>query len=427
MLKGRLQVDGTSTFNGLVTMNQFIANRAFFNGDVTVNGVLRFGPTGKIDLGELLAATPSLLTVGQLTVTQSASITGTLTVSGMSTVAGIEATSIKSNTLNIISTAVIGGGLHVSATITANYFVGDGSKLTGIAADGAWTRGDQSINYPDKVGIGVATPVAPLSIGNSSIPGADGYLAFGKNDGSISRMIRLGLDSAFNFVIGDFGTANTAGDWIKQFKLDYRAPNNSIAIDSIGNVGIGLSQPSVKLDVAGVVRATSFTGSGAGLSNVLLTALDSSGATSGQVLQWNGTAWAPATITVTSSGSGDTGGSTGSGTASSGTPAVVSQTSLTVSASVTTIDWTKANVVKLQMTGINTALNFVNPQGPTRLMIIIDYQVLTDVTWPLAPLIKWAGGIIPSLTNSQTQGSVDIVSLYFDGTTYYGSVGTNFR
>jgi len=389
---GGLSVANTATFNGAVTINTLSVNRAVFQGDVTINGSLRLGPNGKLDIASLMNVTPSTFEVGQLTVTRQ---------------------------------AILQNNVMVTGVVTANYFVGDGSRLTGIST-GAWVSSSNSVSYPNKVGIGVMAPVAPLSIGDSGVPGSDGYLAFGKHDGTTSRMIRLGLDSAFNFVIGDFGTANTSGEWIKQFKMDYRAPNDAIAVDSIGNVGIGLPSPGVKLDVSGVVRANGFEGSGEGLSNVPLAALDSSGATSGQVLQWNGTAWVPATMTVATTGtSGGTGG--GSGGSTSATNAVVSQTTLTVSSSTTTIDWTQSNVVKLQMTGINTALNFVNPQGPSRLMIIIDYQVLTDVTWPLAPLIKWAGGIVPSLTNSQTQGSVDIVSLYFDGTTYYGSVGSNFR
>jgi len=388
-LLGGLSVANTATFNGTVSINTLSVNRAVFQGDVTINGSLRLGPNGKLDIATLLNVTPSTFVVGELTVTRQATLQQNLMVTGV---------------------------------VTANYFVGDGSRLTGISG-GAWVSSTNSVSYPNKVGIGVTAPVAPLAIGDSGVPGSDGYLAFGKNDGATNRMIRMGLDQAFNFVIGDFGSNNTASTWVKQFKLDYRAPGNALAIDSVGNVGIGIASPDVKLDVSGTVRATAFSGSGAGLTTIPVTGLAQSGAITGQVLQWNGVTWVPATVSADSGGSG---GSGSGGSASSGSSSLT-QSNITISNPTTTIDWTQATVYKLQMTGINTTLTFVNPSGPARLMILIDYQVLGDVTWPLAPLIKWAGGIVPSLSNSQTQGSVDVVSLYFDGTTYYGSVGTNFR
>ena len=44
---------------------------------------------------------------------------------------------------------------------------------------------------------------------------------------------------------------------------------NVIAADSSNNVGIGSTQPDAKLDVAGVVTATSYYGSGANLTDIV--------------------------------------------------------------------------------------------------------------------------------------------------------------
>lgn len=49
------------------------------------------------------------------------------------------------------------------------------------------------------------------------------------------------------------------------------------------------------VDIQQTLTADAFVGPGTGLTNVPLSALAQSGATSGQVAQWNGTAWVPAT------------------------------------------------------------------------------------------------------------------------------------
>jgi hypothetical protein len=52
-------------------------------------------------------------------------------------------------------------------------------------------------------------------------------------------------------------------------ELSRLANANAITVDSSNNVGIGSTTPTTKLNVVGVVSATSFFGSGANLSGVI--------------------------------------------------------------------------------------------------------------------------------------------------------------
>lgn len=120
-----------------------------------------------------------------------------------------------------------------------------------------WTTSGSSIYYnTGKVGIGTNAPLGPLSVGNSAVPNSDGYLVLGKHDGSGARQFRVGFDSSFNFVIGDYGNNNTAGSWLSPFAINWQAPNNSLYINSTGNVGIGTGTPTAKLHVAGDGKVT---------------------------------------------------------------------------------------------------------------------------------------------------------------------------
>ena len=73
--------------------------------------------------------------------------------------------------------------------------------------------------------------------------------------------------------------------------------DNNIFVDIASDrVGIGSTQPTAKLNIAGIVSATSFVGDGSGLTNLtgsysnsdVDSHLNVSGASSGQILSWNG-------------------------------------------------------------------------------------------------------------------------------------------
>lgn len=92
-------------------------------------------------------------------------------------------------------------------------------------------------------------------------------------------------------------------------------------------------------------------------------------------------------------------------------------------AATTTIDLSSGNVFTVTM-GLNiTTLTLTNPVAGTYLIKFVqDATGTRDVTFPLT--WKWAGGVIPSLTN--TPNKLDIVTLIYDGTTYYTTIVQNF-
>jgi hypothetical protein len=92
-------------------------------------------------------------------------------------------------------------------------------------------------------------------------------------------------------------------------------------------------------------------------------------------------------------------------------------------AATTSIDLSTGNVFTVNM-GMNiTTLTLTNPVVGTYLIKFVqDATGTRDVSFPVA--WKWAGGVIPSLTN--TANKLDIVTLIYDGTTYYTTIVQNF-
>ena len=89
-----------------------------------------------------------------------------------------------------------------------------------------------------------------------------------------------------------------------------------------------------------------------------------------------------------------------------------------------TIDWSNGQKQKSTLTG-NVTYTFTDPNGPGNftLRLIQDATGSRTVTWPAT--VKWPGGIAPVL--SVSANAEDIVTLYFNGTTYYGDYGTNYE
>lgn len=106
------------------------------------------------------------------------------------------------------------------------------------------------INSGGKAGLGTDNPLGPLSIGDSSVAGSDGYIVIGKKTAAGStRHFRIGFDDSLNFTIGDYGHSNNAGTWAAQLAINWEAPANSLYIDSVGNIGVGTAKPVSQLTV----------------------------------------------------------------------------------------------------------------------------------------------------------------------------------
>ena len=88
-----------------------------------------------------------------------------------------------------------------------------------------------------------------------------------------------------------------------------------------------------------------------------------------------------------------------------------------------TVDWGNGNKQKSTMTGACT-YTFTAPDGPCNviLKLIQDGTGTRVPTWP--GTVKWPAGTEP--TWSTAASSIDIISFYFDGTSYFGSAGIAF-
>ena len=90
----------------------------------------------------------------------------------------------------------------------------------------------------------------------------------------------------------------------------------------------------------------------------------------------------------------------------------------------TTIDWKLGNKMKFTFGAANETFTFTAPTNPCNilLMMVQDGTGSRTATWP--GTVKWAGGVAPTLTT--TAAGIDIVSFYFDGTSYHGAATLAF-
>ncbi len=91
------------------------------------------------------------------------------------------------------------------------------------------------------------------------------------------------------------------------------------------------------------------------------------------------------------------------------------------SGNAVTIDWKDSNKQKLTLDE-NTTITFTAPSNPCTLTLrIIQDGAGNTVTFPTIKTVDGAG-----LVNSESDGAIDIFTIYFDGTNYYGQSGLLF-
>ena len=92
-----------------------------------------------------------------------------------------------------------------------------------------------------------------------------------------------------------------------------------------------------------------------------------------------------------------------------------------------TVDWNTSNKQSVDVTGTGYTLTMTNPGGPCNLILkVIQGNGDDEIdTWAASSgSVYWAGGAAPTL--STANGAIDIISLYFDGTNYFGMYSTAF-
>lgn len=86
------------------------------------------------------------------------------------------------------------------------------------------------------------------------------------------------------------------------------------------------------------------------------------------------------------------------------------------------VDWDNSNVQSVTIAG-NRTFTFADPKSGAEYVLLIkqDATGTRTVTWPT---VLWQGGVAPVLTVSANK--TDIVRLFYDGTSYYGSATLNY-
>jgi hypothetical protein len=92
-----------------------------------------------------------------------------------------------------------------------------------------------------------------------------------------------------------------------------------------------------------------------------------------------------------------------------------------IAATTTTLDFSTGNILKVSLGANITTLSVTNATAGTYLLEIIQggtYTVAFPAAW------KWSGGTAPTIT--ATSGKTDIITIVYDGTTYFASAVQNF-
>src|SRR3990167_4910771 len=322
--------------------------------------------------------------------------------------------------------------------------------------------------------------------GTLFVVGADGRISAGSVNSVLEILpngnVGIGTASPVSYQLdvgGPLGSGNFATQLrISEIRIDYnnneiRTGSNAaqLVLGSTGNVGIGTTGPATKLEVNGVATGTNFISSVAtgtqpyactsttvntNLNADLLDGLHSSSfatsngtvylggtgtvneiayfsagstLTSNGSLYWNGANLTFKTNLIPSSGTAYDLGSSGSafGTTFSANLRISSTAYFNAeysngSASAgTAINWKNGNKQFIEVNATST-LSFGTPFGPCNLVLRTDQGNLTGgvLTWPSNT--RWSGGSVLSVGSNK----VDIVSLYFSGSFYYGQIAKNF-
>ena len=133
------------------------------------------------------------------------------------------------------------------------------------------------INSSGNVGIGTSSPNAELHISKSADANStelileNTFTASGSTDEIIQLQARFGGYDASYIITGkeeDFTTSANRSSFMSFTTRKDGTLAEKMRIDSSGNVGIGTSSPTQKLDVSGTVKATAFQGDGSALTNL---------------------------------------------------------------------------------------------------------------------------------------------------------------
>ena len=171
--------------------------------------------------------------------------------------------------------------------LTSKYLQLAGGTLTG-------TLNGTTIFTTGNVGVGTNNQIASLVVGNIDADGSDGSIAFSKRQNvGTKRNFKMGMNGDYTFCIGDYGAGNTtANPWsTNYFNIRYADGNVGIGIQGSGSYKLyvdGTTYFNNNSTVNGTLTATTFSGSGASLTNLPLSAYSTTGNDASYLLKTGG-------------------------------------------------------------------------------------------------------------------------------------------
>ena len=91
-----------------------------------------------------------------------------------------------------------------------------------------------------------------------------------------------------------------------------------------------------------------------------------------------------------------------------------------------TINWNNGNgqIIDLEDASGDVTVTFVNAQAGSTLVLEVyqDSAVARDIVWP--GTVTWQGGVVPVI--SAGNNAEDLITFYFNGIAYKGSIGQNY-
>lgn len=94
----------------------------------------------------------------------------------------------------------------------------------------------------------------------------------------------------------------------------------------------------------------------------------------------------------------------------------------TAGTSTITINWKKGQKQRLILNA-STTITFIPPEGVCNLMLVLDYNGTYTPTLP--NIMLWQGGTEPTWT--KTNGAVDVIAMYYDGTNYHATASVDSK